>query len=223
MFRYDAVLFDMDGTLLDTLDDLTDALNQALTEHRYPVYGRDTVRGFIGNGATQLIKRALPAHTESAEIERVLATFQTCYSRVEEAQTRPYPGILPMLTALDEAGMKLAIISNKSDPNVKRLTKSHFGSLIHIAVGSREGVPYKPAPDMLFHAMRQLQVEPERTLYIGDSPVDYNTAEHAGADCILARWGYGAPEAMDTLTPLFFVSDPAELPMLILQEEEDAP
>jgi phosphoglycolate phosphatase len=223
MFRYDAVLFDMDGTLLDTVDDLTDALNLAMAEYQYPAYDREQVKRFIGSGAAQLIERALPGETDGEVLRQVLLSFKARYSRMQDTKTHPYPGILPMLTALDEAGLKLAIISNKSDPNVKQLAKGHFGNLIHIALGAREGVPVKPAPDLLLRAMRQLNVEPERTLYIGDSDVDYRTAQNAGMDCILVCWGYGNPEIMDTLSPLFFVHDPAELPMLILQVEEDAP
>ena len=222
MFRYDAVLFDMDGTLLDTIDDLTDALNQAVAEFQFPPYDRQQVMRFIGSGSMQLIQRALPGVTDGEVLRRVLAAFKERYNELQDAKTRPFPGILPMLTALDEAGLKLAIISNKSDPNVKQLAKDHFGSLLHIAVGSRDSVPIKPAPDMPMSAIRLLNVEPERTLYIGDSDVDYHTAQNTGMDCILVRWGYGNPEILDTLSPQFFVSDPAELPMLVLQEE-DAP
>jgi phosphoglycolate phosphatase len=117
--------------------------------------------------------------------------------------------------------MKLAIISNKDGESVEQMAKAYFGSLIHIAVGAREGVPLKPEPDMLRLAMRELRVEPERTLYIGDAPSDFHAAQNAGADCILARWGYGDPAALEPLSPLCFADDPAELPMLILREQED--
>ncbi len=221
MFRYDAVLFDMDGTLLDTADDLTDSLNQILLEFRYPTRDKSEVVRFLGNGAYRLVQRALPEHTDAEVVREVLTAYQARYSKRTNLQTRPFSGVLPMLTALDEAGIQMAIISNKSDPNVSELTRAHFGSLIHITVGAREGVPLKPAPDMLYIAMRELGVEPERTLYIGDSETDFNAARNAGSDCILARWGYGDPELMAPLSPLYFVSDPAELPMLILRQEED--
>lgn len=223
MFRYNAVLFDMDGTLLDTVDDLTEALNQALLEHHFPTHDKSAVTGFLGNGAKQLIHRALPKTANDEAHQKVLHTFREGYGKNCDRLTRPYPGILSMLSALEEAGMKLAIISNKTDARVKHLTKSYFGSLIHTVIGSREGVPLKPAPDMLRLAMRELSVEPERTLYIGDSNPDYEAAQNAEVDVILARWGYGSPKALAQLEPLFFVNDPAELPMLILQEMEDEP
>ncbi len=214
-------MFDMDGTLLDTVEDIRDALNQTLEEFGYPTHIVDDVRRFIGNGARELIRRALPDYTEKKTIETVLAVFQNRYMRQTSEKTRPYYGVLPMLTALDEAGLKLAIISNKDDGKVKRLTKEHFGSLIHVAIGMQDGVPQKPEPDMLHMALKQIGTLPERTLYIGDAPTDFLAAENAGMDCILARWGYGNPQDLSLLMPLFFAGDPAELPMLILQEQED--
>lgn len=216
MFRYDAVLFDMDGTLLDTADDITNALNQTLLERRYPTHGRDKVERFLGNGGYRLIQQALPEHTDGEEIEEVLTAYQALYDRQYNRLTRPFPGVLPMLTALGEAGLRMAIISNKGDLNVRRLTKAHFGGLIHTAVGARDGVPLKPAPEPLLIAMRELGVEPERALYIGDADTDFHAAQNAGVDCILARWGYGDPEALEPLSPLFFANDPAELPMMII-------
>jgi phosphoglycolate phosphatase len=223
MPRYDAVLFDLDGTLLDTVDDIRDALNQTLEKFGYPTHVRDDVKRFIGGGANELIRRALPEYTEEETLEALVAEFKDRYMRQIYAKTRPYHGVLPMLTALDEAGLTLAIISNKSDDKVKLLAKEYFGSLIHIAVGAREGVPTKPEPDMLRLAMEEIGTEPGRTLYVGDAPTDLLAAENAGMDCILARWGYGDPAELSPLEPLFFAGDPAELPMLILREQEDLP
>lgn len=206
----------MDGTLLDTLEDIRDALNQTLEEFGYPTYGLDDVRRFIGNGAYVLIRRALPAYTEKETIETVLSVFKARYLRQASDKTRPYHGVLPMLTALDEAGLKLCIISNKNDDKVKRLAKEHFGSLIHVAIGARDGVAEKPEPDMLYIALREIGTVPERALYVGDAPTDLLAAQNAGMDCILARWGYGDPKELPLLEPLFFAGDPAELPMLIL-------
>jgi len=223
MFRYNAVLFDMDGTLLDSVEDITYALALALEAHHYPPYDKAAVTTFIGNGSKQLIRRALPKYTDSATVDAVLADFKRHYQERCDHFTQPYPGIISMLAALDEAGMRLAIVSNKTDSRVKQLTRAYFGSLIHVAVGSRTGVPLKPAPDMLALAMRELGVDPAHTLYIGDSQTDFEAASNAGIGVILAQWGYGNPNAMSLLSPLFFTNDPAELPMLILQEQEDAP
>lgn len=222
MYRYDAVLFDMDGTLLDTLDDLAHALNLTLEEHKYPTHQKDDIAGFLGNGAQELIRNALPPYEDDAAVSQVLATFKQHYGRHCDRLTHPYPGILPMLSALDEAGIKLAIISNKTDAQVKQLAKTYFGSLIHTAIGSSESLPLKPAPDMLLAAIRELQVDPERALYIGDSHTDFEAAQNAELETILVRWGYEDPQTLSLLLPRFFVNDPAELPMLILQEQEDA-
>ncbi len=221
MSRYDAVLFDMDGTLLDTVDDIQSALNQTLEDFGHPTHVRDDVKRFIGSGAYELIRRALPSHTEESTVAAMLPVFRKHYMKHVSDKTNPFLGILPMLTALDEAGLKLAIISNKSDDKVKHLTKKHFGSLIHIAVGAREGVPSKPKPDLMLLALDKIDSIPQRTLYIGDAPTDLLAAENAGMDCILVRWGYTEPKELAKHTPLFFASDPAELPMLILQEQED--
>ncbi|HRX08247.1 MAG TPA: HAD family hydrolase [Candidatus Limiplasma sp.] len=221
MSRYDAILFDMDGTLLDTVDDIRDALNQTLEEFGYPTHVRDDVKRFIGKGAHELIRRALPDYAQASEIEAMLTVFRAQYKQRVNAKTHPFPGVLPMLTALDEAGLKLAIISNKSDDKVRQLAKEHFGSLIHIAVGAQDGIPMKPEPDMLNFALQRVGTTPERTLYIGDAPTDFLAAENAGMDCILVHWGYGDPRELSLLSPLFFAADPAELPMLILREQED--
>ena len=133
MSRYDAVLFDMDGTLLDTIDDIQDALNHTLAEHEYPTHSKDAVKSFVGNGAYKLLERALPAFTEKATVGSLMNAYQRQYTQRMGEKTRPFQGVLPMLTALDEAGLKLAIISNKGDADVKQLTKEHFGSLIHVA------------------------------------------------------------------------------------------
>jgi phosphoglycolate phosphatase len=220
MFRYDAALFDMDGTLLDTAEDISDALNHALSGFGYPTHTQDAIKGFLGNGAYQLVERALPELTDGAEIKRVLAAYRLRYNTCLNVRTRPYPGVLPMLAALHEAGLKLAVISNKGDGNIRLLAEAHFGGLIRVAVGARDGVPLKPAPDMPRAAMRRLGVHPGRALFVGDSAMDFHAAQNAGTDCILAHWGYGDPKALSLLKPQCFANDPAELTTLILQQQE---
>ena len=138
MLRYDAVLFDMDGTLLDTLEDITAALNLALQENGYPTHTKAQVATYIGSGSLQLIERALPRHTAAGEVLRIRALYQQAYDRNQDFSTRPFPGVLPMLTALDEAGLALGIISNKGAANVQKLAKEHFGSLFHAVFGAQE-------------------------------------------------------------------------------------
>jgi phosphoglycolate phosphatase len=223
MLRYDAALFDMDGTLLNTLDDIVDALNRTLETFGYPARSGREIASYLGDGAYQLMQRALPAETDGAIAQQVLDAYLPLYEARQNIRTQPYPGVLPLLSALHEAGVKVAIISNKDDVNVKALADAHFGSLVQIAVGAQSGVPIKPAPDMLRLAMRELGVAPERTAYIGDSAVDYQAARNTGLDCVLVRWGYGDPRAMEKLAPEYVADDPAELPAILLREQEDAP
>lgn len=212
----------MDGTLLDTLDDIADALNLALREFGFPPRCKEEITGFLGDGSRNLLERALPPGTDEATLQKTLAVFRALYTGRSDLKTHPYPGVLPMLAALHRAGVRLAIISNKDDVKVKALSEAYFGDLIRVAIGTRAGVPIKPAADMPLLAMRELGAKPKRSVYIGDSHVDYQTAGNAGLDCILVHWGYGDPQTMAALSPLHFANDPAQLQDLILREQEDA-
>ena len=148
MQPYNAVLFDLDGTLLNTLDDLTDAVNHTLRAFGYPIKEKDEVRRSVGNGVRKLIERVLPGGAQDADMESALAEFKRYYTAHCNVRTHPYDGVLEALAALSEAGLKLAIVSNKNDEAVKTLAHEYFGSLIDVAVGGRDGMPRKPAPDM---------------------------------------------------------------------------
>jgi len=216
MYRYDAVLFDLDGTLLNTLDDLTDALNHTMRHFDHPTHTTEEVRAFVGNGVRKLIERALPDDA-FAETETAVREFKRYYTAHCNVRTHPYEGILEAMTALDEVGVKLAIVSNKNDEAVQALSHTYFGSLVSVAIGGRDGVPRKPAPDMPLAALQAIAAEPERTLYVGDSDVDFHTALNSGMDCMLVGWGFRDPEKLEELNPHYFVQDPAEMPALILQ------
>lgn len=216
MYRYDAVLFDLDGTLLNTLDDLTDALNHTMRRFNHPSHTAEEVRSFVGNGVRKLIQRALP-DPDSAETDAAVLEFKRYYTDHCNVRTHPYEGVLEAMTALDEVGVKLAIVSNKNDEAVQSLAHTYFGSLITVSVGGRDGVPRKPAPNMPMAALEALGSEPERTLYVGDSDVDFHTALNAGMDCMLVGWGFRDPEMLEALNAHYFVRDPAEMPALILQ------
>ena len=176
------ILFDLDGTLLDTLEDLADSVNYALEQHGYPQRTLDEVRSFVGNGAANLISRSVPT---GEAFEPVLATFQTYYRTHSQVKTRPYPGILEMLETV-KAKYPVAVVSNKPDPAVKLLCASLFGDIY--ALGETAGCPRKPAPDMLHKAMKDLGVD--RCVYVGDSEVDAVTARNAGAPCVSVLWGF---------------------------------
>ncbi|MBE5801969.1 MAG: HAD family hydrolase [Clostridiales bacterium] len=190
--RYDTVLFDLDGTLLDTLDDLTNAVNAALAEHGYPARSREEVRTFVGNGIRLLVVRALPEAQRENQVvcEEVLASFRRIYALHNNDCTAPYPGILPLLQRLKKAGVRMAVVSNKNDENVKSLCEEHFAGLLDEAWGGRDDVPLKPAPDSLRLVMAAMSAHPARTLYAGDSDVDVLTAANAGVDCAAVTWGF---------------------------------
>lgn len=218
--RYDAVLFDLDGTLLNTLEDLTGAVNRALRESGYPERTQDEVRSFVGNGVGMLIRRALPTAADGDEeaYQETLQAFKSYYQRHNNDATTPYDGVMEMLDALRGAGVRLAIVSNKNDPNVQALTHDYFGRYISLAVGEREGVRPKPHPDTVLEVMRQWRADPARTLYVGDSGVDIQTARNAGVDCASVTWGFCGEEALKKGAPTILVHTPDALTRFVLGE-----
>lgn len=202
-----AVLFDLDGTLLDTLGDLHAAVNHVLQEFGYSQRTIEEVCRFLGNGAAKLIQQAVPA---GAPWQPVLAAFQTYYAAHCDRLTKPYAGILPVL---EELGRKypLAVVSNKPDTAVKELAKVYFPKLY--ARGESTDCPRKPAPDMVYRAMQAIGAE--RCVYVGDSDVDILTAKNAGVPCISVTWGFRGEAELRTAGARYFCHDPAELPRLI--------
>lgn len=192
--KYEAILFDLDGTLLNTLEDLKDNCNAALEACGYAPRTLDEVRRFVGNGVGLLIRRALPEGVGEEEWARCLALFKAHYQNNLDNKTRPYPGIEQALDALLARGYRIGVVSNKFDAAVKALCAHHFPR-IQVAVGEREGVRKKPAPDSALAAAQALGVRPASTLYVGDSEVDIQTARNAGMDCLSVDWGF-RPEAV---------------------------
>lgn len=215
MKAYKAVLFDLDGTLLDTLDDLCDAVNVALTEHGYPARTREEVRLFVGNGVEMLLRRALPAGTPDARVFEALASFRADYNRRNRNRTCPYPGIPALLAALRAAGVAVGVVSNKYDAAVRELCDYYFPSLVDISVGERAGVAKKPAPDSLLFAMEQLGVGADETVYVGDSEVDVETARAAGMPCISVLWGLRDREVIARAGATTFAATVEELSALL--------
>lgn len=179
------LLFDLDGTLLDTLEDLLDATNHALTTCGYPKRTLAELRRFVGNGAYNQIRRSLPEGTEEAEIQRVLAVYKPYYTAHCQAKTRPYTGIPAVLEKLGE-NYPLAIVSNKPDGAVKALCALYFPGIY--ALGETGDCPRKPAPDMVYRAMEAIGAD--RCVYIGDSEVDILTAKNADVPCLSVLWGF---------------------------------
>ena len=187
---YKTVLFDLDGTLLDTLADLRSSMNRALARHGFPPHTLAEVRAFVGNGIKDYTCRAVPAGTDSETITSVLDAFRADYKEHCADDTAPYAGILDMLDALRRNGVRTAVVSNKADFAVQLLSKQYFGDRLDLSRGEREGVPKKPAPDMVLSVMDALKADPASTLYVGDSDVDFDTAMNAKLDVVLVDWGF---------------------------------
>lgn len=194
--KYLLAVFDMDGTILDTLDDLTNTLNMSLAEVGMPVRTKDEVRSFVGNGVGKLLERAVPQGTTEEEMAALAGAFRKNYAVHCADKTKPYDGVPELIAALRERGVKTAVVSNKVDFAVRQLAENYFPGLFDIAVGEREGVRRKPAPDSVNEVMRTLDIPRGRTVYIGDSDVDADTAANAGVDFVGVEWGFRPREVL---------------------------
>lgn len=188
--KYKAVLYDMDGTVLDTLADLTDAVNHTLVHFGLPEVSARRVRAALGNGAARLIAAALPQGTDSALADKVLQYYKPYYAANCKVKTAPYRGIVELMQRLNAAGVRQAVISNKPDGAVRRLAEEFFPGLLEFAVGESETVRRKPCPDAVNAAVAAMGLEKAECVYIGDTEVDILTAQNAGLDCIAVAWGF---------------------------------
>ena len=188
--KYKAAIFDMDGTILDTLQDLTDSVNYTMKQHGYPTFSQDEVRFMVGNGIPTLVHRAVPEGTSPEEEQEALRTFMDYYPQHSADATRPYPGIADLLKRLQAAGVRTAVVSNKADIAVQGLVRQYFDGLFDAAAGDRKGVERKPAPDLVNLVLEQLGVSPREAVYIGDSDVDIATAKNAGLGGVFVDYGF---------------------------------
>lgn len=193
MRRYDTYIFDLDGTLLDTLQDLAASVNYALRQYGMPQHSTDQVRRMVGNGVRLLMQRAVPQGTDEGRFEEVFAAFRRHYMEHSLDTTRPYDGITDTLRQLKQRGCRLAVVSNKMMAATQELVH-HFFPEIEVAIGEHEaeGIRKKPAPDTVREALRQLGVTPADSsiVYVGDSDVDIETARNSGLPCISVLWGF---------------------------------
>ena len=187
---YQTAIFDLDGTLLDTLEDLYRAVNHALHDHGLPLRTRDEIKSFVGNGVELLVRRSLPVGYTEETASSVLSDFKTTYDAICRDNTRPYDGILPLLSTLRERGIRIAVVSNKFDAATKALCAEYFGELVEVAVGERADIRKKPAPDTVLEALTALGASAAGAVYIGDSEVDIQTAKNCDMDCISVTWGF---------------------------------
>ena len=185
-----AVIWDLDGTLLNTLDDLAASVNAALAMNGMPLRSTEEVRAFVGNGIRNLMMRAVPGGEANPAFDKALEDFIRHYGAHSRDRTRPYDGILEMLDKLSAAGVKHAIVSNKIDFAVKALSRAYFGERMCAAIGDDPSRARKPAPDSVLAAMREMGVTAQETVYVGDSDVDVLTARNAGVPCVAVLWGF---------------------------------
>lgn len=216
--KYKAVLFDMDGTVLDTLGDLAAAVNHTLREFSMPERSIAEVAAALSNGAAYLIAHTVPAGTPKELTDKVLAAYAPYYDAHCDILTGPYDGIVPLMEKLRDRGVKLAVISNKQDTAVKPLAEKYFPGLLEIAVGESAEVRRKPNPDAVLAALRHIGVEREDAIYVGDTEVDLQTARNAGMECASVDWGFRTREQLVEIGAEHIFDTVQELEEYLLRE-----
>lgn len=211
------VIFDLDGTLLDTLEDLTDSVNHALLTFHMPVRDISEIRRFVGNGIRRLMIRVVPDGEHNPDFEAVFAEFRRYYDIHCNDKTKPYDGVLELIDALRENDIQTAIVSNKVDSAVQTLNRRYFPQ-VEVAVGDREGLQRKPAPDSVLMAMKAFHAKQAETVYVGDSEVDIETAKNAGIKCVSVLWGFRNRKQLLESGAEILIERPLELLELIKNE-----
>ena len=213
MKQYDTYIFDLDGTLLDTLDDLTAAVNYALRQHGMPEHTREEVRQMVGNGVRLLMMRAVPDGEKTPRFDDAFRTFREYYMEHSLDTTRPYDGIPELLQTLRRQGKRVAVVSNKFYAATRELCQHFFADSVEVAIGEHEaeGIRKKPAPDTVNEAFRQLGVGRDNAVYVGDSDVDLQTAANSGLPCISVLWGFRDQTFLEAHGATTFASNPGEI------------
>lgn len=211
------VIFDLDGTLLYTLEDLKDSVNFALSKFNYPQKNLEEIRNFVGNGVKVLMELSIPQGKNNENFNECLAIFKTHYAQNMYNKTKPYDGIIEMLENLQQQGFRTAVVSNKFDLATKELCKKYFAEKIEIAIGESENIRKKPAPDSIFKVMEILNSNKNSTYFVGDSEVDIQTAQNANIKCISVTWGYKDKEFLLKNGAKFLANSPKEILEIISQ------
>ena len=209
MKQYDTYIFDLDGTLLYTLDDLTASVNHAMRAEGFKEHTVEEVRMMVGNGVRKLIERAVPDGKENPRYEGTYQEFIDHYMKHSMDTTRPYPGIMETLAELKRRGKRMAVVSNKFYAATQNLCSHFFGPLVEVAIGERDGIRKKPAPDTVIEALKQLGVGRVGAVYIGDSDVDVATARNSGLPCISVLWGFRDKDFLLEHGAVAFISEPS--------------
>lgn len=213
--KYNTVIFDLDGTLLNTLDDLRDSLNEILIQKGYKIRSIEEVRRFVGNGVRSLVRLSVPTQCSDDEVTLIMEEFKEHYNNNMQNKTRPYNGIMELLLDLYRYNYKIAIVSNKFDAAVKSLSRTYFGTLIPVAIGETLEIKRKPAPDSIYTAIKELGSDLSNTVLVGDSETDVQTAKNAGIPCIGVTWGFRTREVLRSAGADYLIDTPKELLTLI--------
>lgn len=216
--EYKAAVFDMDGTILNTIDDLRDSVNAVLSHFGYPERSPEEIRTFVGGGSYQLITLALPEGCSKETVDKVHDYYRPYYAAHSEIKTAPYPGVVELLNDLKDAGVKLAVVSSKPDGPVNTLCKKYFDGIFDISIGDRPGLERKPAPDALYLALKELDVDKKDAIFIGDSEYDIAIAKNAGVTGIAVTWGYRDRDVLVSLEPDNIADSCEDIERIILGE-----
>ena len=211
------VIFDLDGTLLDTIADLAESANYALKQLDYPTHPVDAIRTFVGNGINKLLERALPAHEQTEEnIMRMRSHFVPYYDIHNADLSTPYPGIVSLLEDLQAKGILIAVASNKYQEATVKLVKQYFPNIDFVEIlGQREGINVKPDPSIVFDILQKANLSKENVLYVGDSGVDMQTAINAGVDAVGVTWGFRSKEVLMEHGATYIVDKPQEIVSIV--------
>jgi len=215
MKKYDTVIFDLDGTLLNTLEDLADSVNYALELNGFPIREMSDVRKFVGNGISRLIELCIPDGLNNSQFNKCLADFRSHYSKNMQNKTGAYKGIMDLLGKLSKENYKMAIVSNKFDKAVKGLNLVYFGKYIKTAIGESKNVSRKPAPDTVFEALKELGSSADKSIYVGDSEVDVNTAKNSKIASVGVTWGFRDIDVLKQEGADYIIDKPEELLKLL--------
>lgn len=216
--KYRFLFFDLDGTLLNTLDDLHDAVNTVLSWHGMPEITQEQTAAFLGNGAGHLIHCAVPEGTPEEQEKKILAEYRQYYQEHCQVRTAPYSGVPELLESLKKKGCVMAVVSNKPDGATKELSRRFFHEFMATAIGETADIRRKPASDTVLEAIRQTGAEQNNSVYIGDSEVDIQTANNAGLPCISVSWGFRSKKELEEAGAQIIAETPDELERLLFQE-----
>ncbi len=205
------IIFDLDGTLLDTVEDIKDSLNHILAKNHFPILTTEQVKKNLGNGGKALVRSSILEKIEEEKLNKVFLEYSNYYNINNNIKTKPYPFIIELLETLKKENYLLAIVSNKDQSGVDTLNKNVFKGLIDVALGENKGVPLKPSPEAIYTALNQMGLTHEEVLYVGDTEVDMQTAQNAHLKSVAVTWGFRKKEDLNVLNPDYMVDHPLEI------------